>query len=522
MHPLAKFKEFRPPGPVAQAFMEDRVSKVRMLRGPVGGGKTVTCIFDCLKSASEMPICTNGEIKYQLTTLGATYGQLERNLYRTWHEWLPANGVNDKGVRWTESEFKGGGGRYALHEMAWQVPHWAYGGRLIKVNFQAMFAAIGEQSVEQFMRGFEPTRFWMFEADLHPRAVLEVGLTRLGRYPRREEVYKDLPYRSDIIGDLNSPDVDSWFYKLFEEEKAAPAHPVPDGFAHYVQPSGLSAEAENLRNLPRGYYTTQVDSIGFNKSLLKRMVLNQYAPSYSGEPVFPEYSDDIHLSPDDLKPIRGAAILLGLDQGITSPAAVILQVVPSRQIRVLGEVAIGRCGTSSFCEAVRRELEIVAPGFEVGGGWCDMAGLAGEVAEDNQLSWLQQVVAELGVAIQPAWTNAISTRLDAVRDELASMLPGGEPGLIVSRRCRILRKAFVSHYRFGKKSKDYGEALTPKPEKISPWADVMDALQYGLLGIKGRHGVTHRAQQRAALRRKDGAPAASGCHTLKNETNLWG
>lgn len=523
MHPLEKFKDFRPPGPVAHAFMEDRVSKVRALRGPVGGGKTVTCIFDCLKSASEMPICKNGEIHYMVAILGATYAQLEKNLYETWHRWLPANGINDDNVRWTEAEWSGGGGRYATHRLAWKVPHWDYGGRLIKVNFKAMFSAIGEQSVEQFMRGFEPTRFWLFELDLHSRKALEFALTRLGRFPQRADMYQDKPYRSDIIADLNSPDVDSWFYKMFEEEKQAPAHPVPGGFAHYAQPSALSPQAENLHNLQPDYYTSQVASIGSNKALLKRMVMNQYAPSYAGQPVFPEYMDEIHLSPDELKPIKGQPILLGLDQGITSPAAVIMQPAPNRQLRVLGEVAIGRAGTASFCEAVRRELAAVAPGFDVRGGWCDLAGLAGEVPEDNQLSWLQQVVAELGVAIQPAWTNAISTRLDVVRDELVTMLPGGTPSLLLSRRCKILRKAFVSHYRFGKSVKDYGDKLTAKPDKsIQPWADVMDALQYVLLGIKGRQGVTHRKQARARLDgRATGAAAAAGCHTIANATDLW-
>jgi hypothetical protein len=500
-------RQYKPAGPVAAAFLRDQVSDVRAILGPVGGGKSSTCVFDLIRQACLMPEVTDppppgvdGVIRFKVAVVGQTYGQMERNLFPTWKRWLPADGAN-----WTEAEFTGGGGRQATHKIEWDIQR---GNRRIRVFFEAVFAALGEHVVEDFMRGFEPTCFWFYEVDLLPESCIPQAILRLGRYPSVAMLkpstplrgfpgytlgrlpdgmsYEQLPpntlYRSFIICDLNAPDVDSWFYKMFEED-------CPPGFKLYKQPSGLSQAAENLQNLPPGYYQRQI-TILRDKHLIQRMVHAQYAPSRDGEPVYPEYDDALFYAGEDLVPIAGIPLELGVDAGLGNPAAVIGQALADGQFRALAEVTPGRMSAKRFAAEIKREVaslsELAKRPLAIACGWGDPAGFLGADKEDGQLAWCEQLMVALEVPIEEAPSNAVTLRLDAVRDEL--VVEGGIPRLLVSRRCKRLRKGFASHYCY-KKDKATGQvAAEAKPHK-GEYSHVHDALQYWMLGKKGRYGV---------------------------------
>lgn len=506
-------RQYKPAGPVAAAFLRDQVSDVRAILGPVGGGKSSTCVFDLIRQACLMPEVTDppppgvdGVIRFKVAVIGQTYGQMERNLFPTWKRWLPADGAN-----WTEAEFTGGGGRQAMHRIEWDVQR---GNRRIRVYFEAVFAALGEHVVEDFMRGFEPTCFWFYEVDLLPDSCIPQAILRLGRYPSVAMLkpstplrgfpgytlgrlppgmtYDQLPpntlYRSFIICDLNAPDVDSWFYKLFEED-------CPPGFKLFKQPSGLSPNAENLSNLPPGYYQRQI-TILRDKHLIQRMVHAQYAPSRDGEPVYPEYDDALFYVGEDLVPIAGIPLEAGFDAGLGNPAGIIGQALPNGQFRVYAEIVPGRMSAKRFGAEVERELAELtdlalkqgrnAP-LELAFGWADPAGFKGADKEDGELAWAEQVMVRLGVPIEPAAeTNELQLRLDAVRDEL--VVEGGIPRLLISHRCKKLRKGFASHYCYKKDKATGNVPADAKPHK-GEFSHVHDALQYWMLGKKGRSGV---------------------------------
>jgi hypothetical protein len=501
MSPVERFRNFKIAGPVASAFLRDRVSLVRGIIGPVGGGKTVACIFDSLKNAGEAPVCTDGKIRFRLPIIGLTYGQIERNLLKTWFEWLPHDGGD-----WTEGEFKGGGGRYGVHKIHFDTIR---DGARIEVEFEAIFAAIGQYSVELFMRGFEPTAFWLYEMDLLPRAVLDVGITRLGRYPRQQDIKPGQSFRNYIIGDFNAPDIDNWCFQLFEEEK-------PEGFKLYKQPSGLSPNAENLKNLPEGYYDRQVLALKSKPRLLKRMVHNQYGPSDDGTPVYDGYSDEIHLAPEALKPLPGLPIRWGFDAGLRRPAGVAAQWLPSGQWRILGEVVPGRMGAKRFAELVQLWMATNAPAQNYADCYADPAAWGGADSEVGELAWVETLQAELGIVIQPAPSNEIALRTDAVAEELAHMIDAHTPAIVLSRACAMLRKGFVSHYRYSVQKVGNSTTTSPKPEK-NDWSHPHDALQYLLLGSKGRYAVISGDKHA-----KPGTGRSGGSRTLANTTRLFG
>lgn len=479
-------RHFVPPGPVGAAFLADGVSVVRAILGPVGGGKSSVCVFDAIRNAALMPVCRDGTIKFKLAVIGQTYGQIERNLFPTWKRWLLPTDDGPDG-NWTESDFKGGGGRYASHKLEFDVIR---DGKKVTVYFEAIFAAIGDAVVEEFMRGFEPTAFWLYEVDLLPEAVLDQAIFRLGRFPSVSDLPPGVTYRSYVVCDLNAPDVDSWFYLKFEED-------CPQGFKLYKQPSGRSKQAENLHNLPPGYYDRQVavfQGKRNGKNLIKRMVDAQYAPSVDGQPVYEEYSDDLHLAKAPIKPLAGWPLIIGLDAGLQRPAAVIGQQKPNGQWILLGECVPGRTGAGKFCEALRREIAELAElagvrSLEIGSMYSDPAGFSGSEHESGEYSWSERVMTEMEFPVQPTETNELDPRMSAVRDELTYMIDGDTPALLVSPRCKMVRKGFASHYRYKKERVGATERTSDKPEK-NDYSHPHDALQYMMLGKKGRYGVT--------------------------------
>lgn len=509
MTDLSRIARFKSPGPIASAFLADRTSAVRMLAGPVGGGKSVTCAFDGLANATQMPICRDGVIRSRGAVIGLTYGQIERNLYPTWFQWVPRDGGD-----WSEGDWTGGGGRFGRHVVRTNTLR---DGRKVPLELEVIFAAFGEQAVEQFMRGFEPTWFWLYEADLMPEAVLTNAISRLGRYPGQVMLEPGTEFRSYIVGDLNMPDIDSWFYRTFEEQR-------PAGMRLYRQPSGRSAQAENIANLPKGYYTRQVELNRHKPHWIRRFVDAEYGPSLDGEPVYPEYSDATHFAADAFAPLKGVPIKLGLDAGLQRPAAILGQRAPSGQFRIGLEVVPGRVGAHRFADAIKRGLAEWAPHHEVECGFVDPWGFTGADKEGGQLAWAESVAEALGVPLMPAPSNELGLRLDAVRDELTYMIDAHTPALLISRACPMLRKGFASHYRYQRVRVGVAERTADKPEK-NEWSDPQDALQYLLLGEKGRYGVIR--DPRAGREPGRDKAAASDRHdrggntVLRNGTRFW-
>ena len=79
-------------------------------------------------------------------------------------------------------------------------------------------------------------------------------------------------------------------------------------------------------------------------------------------------------------------------------------------------------------------------------------------------------------------------RLDAVRDDLQYRIDYNTPALLISSRCKMLRKGFASHYRYAIQRVGGLPKTSDKPEK-NDWSNPHDALQYLQLGDKGRYGV---------------------------------
>jgi hypothetical protein len=106
----------------------------------------------------------------------------------------------------------------------------------------------------------------------------------------------------------------------------------------------------------------------------------------------------------------------------------------------------------------------------------DPAGLAkSQVSETTPFDELK----DLGFLAYPASTNDINARLTAVEKLMRSTLME-QPALQISRTgCPTLVTALGNKYRYRRRRDGKIDDL---PEKLHPWSDVCDALQYFCLG----------------------------------------
>lgn len=461
-----------PPGPVSNAFFFDR-SPFAGIMGPMGSAKTSTCIMKLARIAAEMPVSRiNGERLCKIGVVRNTFADLKRTTMKSIDQWFQSSGV------W------GGGGSSS------EPPFFKVGFKLPDGTVARLwldFVGLDTHNIEQLAKGWEISWYWMNEMDLMPLEVKDMLDGRVGRYPGAAHIEPErLKGFYGGFGDYNAPDIENWTYKLLEEVK-------PAGHKLFKQPSGLDPKAENIQNLPAGYYDRMM--IGKPDWWIRRNILNQYGFSRDGKPVYPEYRDDFHCA-DKLDPVAGLVVKVDLDQGLR-PAAIFRQTMPNGQIRILDELYC-ESGAVGLCEMMRQLIGSDRyAGIKVVGGRCDPAANARD-ANDAE-SWVDCVNRLMGwtgaARVRVADTNDPGRRQGAVRYRLRTNVEDGRPGILISSRCRMLRKGFNSHYRL-KKQGGSGENFADTPDKIFPYADVHDALQYGALDDGGYEEVVGREHRK--------------------------
>lgn len=491
--------DWTPPGPVAAACL-NATDPVRAIMGPFGSGKTGTLLFDVIHKAAQAPRSRLDGVRYwKHVTIRDTYRQLEVTTIPSWHRWVP----KDVG-EWT-------GDKPPTHRIRFQLPD-----RSI-VDLMHQFIGLGENRVEDVMRGYEPNSGYINEADRLSEDVLTYLRGRVGiRYPgalhARAEDYPWPQFGGFVTLDFNAPDDDSWLYKRFVEGRA-------EGHRLYVQPSGFSPAAENLQNLSPTYY--QDMARGQPAWWVRRFIENRWGYSREGQPVFPEFNDALHVASQDLEPLPGVALTIGADFGLT-PAAVITQHLPDGRWLILDEIATGSMGAKALAEEL---LQLLARRYPEHGaawrasdravtGWGDPAG--NTRAQTDEQTVFDVLRTSTPFPWWPAPSNALTPRLEVVRSALGRLVDG-KPGLLLSPRCRVLRKAFNSGYRLRRVQVANEDRFTDKPEK-NQWSHPMDALQYALLGGGEYMALTNRRRARPSDD-PDGEQAAS-CATYDPFTAL--
>jgi len=431
--------DYTPP-PTGEKFMMSD-AKMRVLMGPVGSGKSVTSSFEIVRRASMQEPNEQGIRKTRAAIVRETARQLQDTTIKTFLDWFPP-GVCGNYMRTTKTYFFSVG----------------------DVECEIMFRALDDADDVANLNSLELTFAWFNECrDIHPD-IVDAMSKRIGRFPSAKD---GGPTWFGMWGDTNPPTMDTWWY--YQMEKLDPkdgVSPNDNGWDVFKQPSGRTQYAENIENLPEGYYDTQ----GRSEEYIRMYIDGEYGLSSAGTPVYKYFRPDYHMAPN-LNPILGAVrpIVVGMDLGLT-PAAVIGQQDPRGRVLVYDEAVSFDMGIQRFVRTILKPLLYErfagAPILIV----VDPAGI--QRAQTDERSAVDIIKAE-GFKVIPAKTNNVSARLSAVDDYLMRHVDG-DSAFIVDQRCTHLKAAMMGGYRFHHKNGTI--------EKNSH-SHVAEALQYFMLHV---------------------------------------
>lgn len=477
--------EWAPPGPVAEEFMASS-ARIQVINGPIGSGKTTAVLMKIIKIARQQTPSRryrikdpNGEFvpvrQVKFTVVRDTYRQLWRSIIPSWHKRMPE----------TLGEWNGARNAPATHKVH-LFPDDGTG-----VALHLDFAAIGDLDVEEFMRGYEPTGWYLNELDLLDKEVLTYALDRAGRFP---DMADGGPTWRGVLADCNAPEFESWVHRdIFLK---TPAELAEAGVDLFVQPGGREPGAENLGNLPDDYYTTSL--IGHPDWYVARMFDNKPGYSRAGKPIYPEFNDRLHVRDQEAAP--GLPLGIGIDGG-GSPAAVFGQRLPSGKWLILDELVTEHgTGPMRFGDLLAQRLRERFPGCAKVQGWADPTTTYGADTKAGEKNWKEIVESRTRIRIDPAPSNAPSVRWEAVRKPLQTLIDGA-PAFMLNPRCRVLRAGFNNGYHFRRMQVPGAERFTEEADK-NDYSHPHDALQYLCLGAGEFYEVLGRGRERMNARRQ--------------------
>lgn len=167
-----------------------------------------------------------------------TYPDLKNTTVKTWKSWFN----EDFGQFVDVAPFE--------HRMRFTLPD-----RTI-VDSEVIFLALDREEHIKKLLSLELTGAYVNEVREVRRAIVEALDGRIGRYPRMMD---GGPTWHGIVADTNMPDEDHWLLEMVNDKDS--------GWEFFKQPGGVikdgdkwvaNPQAENLGNLPPGYYTNQL------------------------------------------------------------------------------------------------------------------------------------------------------------------------------------------------------------------------------------------------------------------------
>lgn len=341
-----------------------------------------------------------------------------------------------------------------------------------KVISEFLFLALDQPDDVRKLRGTQLTGGWLNEAKEIPQDVISMLDSRIGRYPSRRELGD---YWHGILGDTNSPDDEHWIAQAYHNPEEYPNWRIFRQPGAVIEVAGryvVNPHAENLGNLPKGYYDAL--TVGKRKDWIQVNVMNMFGTTRDGKPVHPDFNEDLHVSKYPLEAKPGAVLVVGIDFGRT-PAATVYQKLDF-QIQVLRELTTENMGALKFGRLLKDFLNEEFPNNKYR-FWGDPAGDdMAQTADESPIDMLRVS----GIDCLPAETNDFVIRTNALDDKL-TRVTDGRPHIIFDKRCRKTIRGLDGQYQFKRLRVSGTERYNDKPEK-NEYSHPCESLHYGLMG----------------------------------------
>ena len=470
--------------PTVWKFLNDNAF-FRGLLGPVGSGKSYACASEIMLRAVKQVASPKDNVKYsRFVVVRNSYPELRTTTIKTWLEIFPENQWG--AMRWSPP---------LTHHLKLPAR-----GDIAGIDCEVIFLALDQPKDVRKLLSLELTGAWVNEARELPLSIVQ-GLThRVGRFPTKSN--GGCAWRG-IWADTNPPDSDSWWHNLAEKE------PIKGKFKwnFYRQPGGMSEvgyqedaiqaggkywipndKAENIRNLPPGYYEQQLG--GKELDWLRCYVGGQYVYVKEGKSVWQEF-DASSMVDDQIQPDKELPIQIGIDFGLT-PASVFGQRYATGKWHILHELVSEDMGLERFAQMLLYELNTRFENMEPI-IWGDPAGSArDQIFEVTSFDHLRSI----GLNARPTASNDFKVRREAGAMPMTRMIDG-DSALRVDSRCRKLIKSLAGGYHFKRVGISGGtDRFRDAPNK-NMHSHIGDAFGYLLLGGGEHKRLVHGSNRRS-------------------------
>jgi len=438
---------------------------ISLIVGPVGSTKTTAGIAKIAYHASRMAPCRDGVRRSRCIWVRNTREQLRDTSIPDFQKWY------SPGVF----------GEYLKTEMKFTL-------KFDDVECEVLFRGLDDSNDVRRLLSLQAS-FAVFEEFREINSgIYEQMQTRVGRYPdgmmvpHRPEwgvddkgnpiqgcVTDDGEPNKHVWGMTNPPDYDTYWEELISNP--------PANVQVFIQPSGLSPEADWQHFLPTDYYENLAE--GKSEDWVDVYVHAKFGKSLAGKPVFRSFSRDMHVSKVALTPnkLSGNPLIVGFDCTGVHPGAVIGQMGFAGRLLVFDALYGDDMGPLRF---VRERLKPMLVNKYGGMNVAVILDPAAIARNADERSTMEIIKAE-GLAVKLARTNNLQPRISAVEQFLTRMVDG-KPGLLIDPGAQLLVSALSGKYRFKINTKGVVE---DEPEKLHPWSDVVDAFQYLCLHADG-------------------------------------
>ena len=385
-----------------------------------------------------------------------TYKQLSDTTIRTVHDWLPPAVFGE-----------------------WMVTNHNYIiTKFPGVHIELFFRALDRPEHVSNLLSMELTGAWINEAREVPWEIVDAVDGRINRYPGKKDGGCTW---CGILMDTNPPDENSEWYKFFEVNK-------PVTSAIFKQPSGLSAQAENLKNLAKNYYHDL--AIGKSPQYVRVYIEGQYGYTSEGKVVIEQFNDNVHIALSLIQPVDERPLYAGFDFGL-NPSCVLGQITARGRLQIIDEYVSDGMGLENFLKNILiPQLRLNYFGIKIQGGYGDPAG-ASRAPTDESTCF--DVLRDNGLkTIRPCPTNALLPRAAAVENFLTRMIDG-EPAMVISPKCVMLRKALNGGYHRQKVPGTLNEFSDVPFKNI--FSHVAEALEYLCYYLNDLRKKTERSEK---------------------------
>ncbi len=419
---------------------------------PVGSVKSTGCIFHAFLNAMRQKPDHNGVRHCRHLVVRATYPSLRASTIKTWISWFKDKITMNYGIPIT------GRIRYPMEDGT-------------TVDMEVVFLAVDDEQSTEKLRSLEVTSAHINEAAEISEYTFSMLKTRYNRFPAKKDGGCVNPF---IILDYNAVSTDHWLYKMAEETK-------PKKHSFYKQPPAVTKlpngeykvnpDADNAENLDDEYYSMNV--LGADEDFINVNIMNNYGEVCYGRPVYKDYDDNIHFTGETILPLREVPVIIGVDQGLT-PAAIFTQQAPDGRVLIFDEITTLDCSLQEFCQdhlwpKITTKYPWITSNFKV---VCDPATKQRSM---NDAKAGFDVLKDNGLPVYIAKSNTFTDRKEAVVHYLR-MRDKFKLGV----GCPVLRKGFLSEYKYDEHRTVQGVMYKDKPSK-NEYSHIHDALQYAMM-----------------------------------------